>query len=248
MLDALHHDRSCAVAEEHERRAVGPVEDLREDVAADDERALREAGREHRVRLRDRVDESGAAGGEVVGGRVGHAERVGKQRARRRERHVGRHGRDDEQVDRRRVGAGHLERAPCRGQADVGQRLVVGGDPPLADAGALDDPFVVRVDELLESSSFVSTRSGTWHAETRDRDRGRSPPITVSLRHRQAGARSAGSVEPTPLLGPDREGERSAHRQLAVDGRLHLAAADRTADGLDLALERQARHRAARCA
>ncbi len=37
----------------------------------------------------------------------------------------------------------------------------------------------------------------------------------------------------------DREGERSADGQLAVDRRLDLAAADRAAHGLDVALERQ---------
>src|SRR4029453_1307266 len=71
VLDALEHDRSGPVAEEDERRAVGPVEDLRQDVAADDERLLREAGRDHRMRLRQRVDEARATREEVVRGRVG---------------------------------------------------------------------------------------------------------------------------------------------------------------------------------
>ena len=46
LVDVLEHDGAGAVAEEDERRAVGPVEDLREDVAADHERALREARRD----------------------------------------------------------------------------------------------------------------------------------------------------------------------------------------------------------
>ena len=33
---------------------------------------------------------------------------------------------------------------------DVGQRLLLGREPPLADPGALDDPLVRRVDVLLE--------------------------------------------------------------------------------------------------
>ena len=76
--DRLHHDRAGTVAEEHERRAVVPVEDLREHVAADDERAFRETAREHPVRLGDRVHEARAAGEQVVGAGVGGA------RARRR--------------------------------------------------------------------------------------------------------------------------------------------------------------------
>ena len=102
LVDRLDHDRAGAVAEEDERRAVVPVEDLREHVAADDERALREARRRPCVRLRDRVHEAGAAGEQVVGGRVGHPERVGEQRRAGREHHVRRHRRDDDQVDRRR--------------------------------------------------------------------------------------------------------------------------------------------------
>ena len=105
LVDALEHDRAGAVAEEHERRAVGPVEDLGEHVAADDERPLREPGRDHAVGLRERVHEARAAGEQVVGGGVGHAERVGEQRRARREHHVRRHGGDDDQVDRGRVDA-----------------------------------------------------------------------------------------------------------------------------------------------
>src|SRR5436190_17206545 len=37
LLDRLEHDCARAVAEQHDRRAVGPVEDLREHVASDDE-------------------------------------------------------------------------------------------------------------------------------------------------------------------------------------------------------------------
>src|SRR5437868_6556227 len=39
----LEHDGARSVAEQDERRAVVPVEDAREEVAADDERLLREA-------------------------------------------------------------------------------------------------------------------------------------------------------------------------------------------------------------
>ena len=68
--DGLHHDRPRSVAEQHQRRAVAPVEDLREHVAPDHERAAGEAGGEHPVGLRDGVDEPGAAREQVVGGRV----------------------------------------------------------------------------------------------------------------------------------------------------------------------------------
>ena len=56
-----------------------------------------------------------------------------------------------EQVDRRGVDARHRSSARCAaGTADVGQRLVVGGDAALADARAVADPLVVRVDQRRE--------------------------------------------------------------------------------------------------
>src|SRR3990172_5895075 len=57
LVDRLHHDRAGTVAEEDERRPVVPVEDLRQDVAAHDQRPPRQARREHGVRLRDGIDE-----------------------------------------------------------------------------------------------------------------------------------------------------------------------------------------------
>jgi hypothetical protein len=43
VVDRLHHHRPRAVAEEDDRGTVGPVEDLREHVATDDERLAGEA-------------------------------------------------------------------------------------------------------------------------------------------------------------------------------------------------------------
>ena len=186
---ALEHDRTGAVAEEDERRAVAPVEDLREHVAADDERALCQPGGEHRVRLRDRVDEACAAGREVVRGGVGHPERVGEQRRRRRERHVRRDGRDDQQIDRRRIDAGHLERAACRpaGRCRSSPRSRL-RDPPLAD------PRPLTIHSSVVSTSFdeIVVRDARARArapEARDRDRAavrpcrslRSPTANVSV-------------------------------------------------------------------
>ena len=79
LVDPLEHDRAGSVAEEDERRTVGPVEDLREHVAADDERLLREAGRDHRVRLREGVDEARAPGEEVVRSRLGRRQEIGEK-------------------------------------------------------------------------------------------------------------------------------------------------------------------------
>ena len=62
----------------------------------------------------------------------------------------GRHRRDDDQVDRGSVDARIGQGGDRGGRRDVGERLLLGRKAPLADAGALDDPLVRRVDELLE--------------------------------------------------------------------------------------------------
>ena len=77
-------------------------------------------------------------------------ERVRHQRRRRREHHVRRHRGADEEVDLARLDAGVRQRLARGGQRDVGQRLVLGGHPPLADPRPLDDPLVGRVDVLRE--------------------------------------------------------------------------------------------------
>ena len=148
--DRLEDDSTRAVAEQDERRAIVPVEDLREDVTADDERPSRQAGGEHAVGLGDRVHEPRAPGEQVVGGRLRHSELVRHQRGRRREHHVGSDRGADQEVDLARIHARVGERCARGGQRDVGQCLVLGGHPPLADAGALHDPLVRRVDVLRE--------------------------------------------------------------------------------------------------
>ena len=146
-VDRLHHDRARAVAEKHERRAVVPVEDLREHVAADHERASREAAASMPYACATRVHEPGAAREQVVGGRVVRPERVGEQRGV-----VGNimSGVTVAQMSRSMsaaVDAGFGERLPRGGQRDVRERLVVACDAALADARALADPLVRGVDD-----------------------------------------------------------------------------------------------------
>ena len=82
---------------------------------ADDERAAADPGGEHRVRLRERVDETRAPGREIVGARLRRARAGRRQRRRRRKRHVRRHRGDDDEVE-------ILRRAPCAARAPPGQR------------------------------------------------------------------------------------------------------------------------------
>ena len=91
-----------------------------------------------------------------------------------------------------------------------------GREPALADPGALDDPLVGRVDELLE----ILVREDTvGHVDAEAGDPDRAPladPITTLIH---------------------RERQRAAHGELAVDGRTRLPAPDRAANGFEVALE-----------
>ena len=130
---------------------------------------MRQAGADHRRRLRDRVHEAGAACEQVVRRCVGAAERVGEKRRRRREHHVGRHRGAHEEVDVLALQAGSPERVPRRRKCDVGQRLVVGRDASLADSRALHDPLVGRVDHRRQLVVREHT-VGDVDAEPRDAD------------------------------------------------------------------------------
>src|SRR5262249_55512172 len=72
----LEEDGPGAVAEEDAGRAVGPVADLREDLAADDKDVLRHAALNELLGDGERVDEAGAAGREVEGAGAGGADPV----------------------------------------------------------------------------------------------------------------------------------------------------------------------------
>ena len=169
-LDALEHDGSGAVAEQHARRAVAPVEDARQHVSTDHQRAVGQAGGDHPVGLRERVHEARAAGQEVVGGSGRRAELVREQRARGRKHRVRRHRRHDDQVEVRGVHARMRQRLPSSRQREIGHRLVGRRDPALPDAGSLDDPLVGRLHQLRD----VVIRHhalGNVAPEPRDRDR-----------------------------------------------------------------------------
>ena len=95
----LEHDRARAVAEEHAGAAILPVEDAREDLGADHERAAMRARADEEVGGGERVDEARAHGLHVEGRAALHAELRLQQAGARRKHHVGRRGGDDDEVD-----------------------------------------------------------------------------------------------------------------------------------------------------
>ena len=83
------------------------------------------------------------------------------------------------------VEAGLRERGLARRHREIGERLLVRGDPALADAGALDDPLVRRVDERLElgvrehALGRVGAEAGDRHGDVV------ASPITARSRRRR---------------------------------------------------------------
>ena len=100
---------------------------------------------------RQRVGERRAGGAEIEAPRVVRADLVLQQARGARKHHVRRDRADDDEADvvgrRARRCAIALER---RFLAEIGRRHARIDDVPLADAGALQDPLVGRLDHLLE--------------------------------------------------------------------------------------------------
>ena len=158
LLLRLHHDRAGAVAEQHAGAAIGPVEDAREGLRADHQRALVHAGAQQAVGGGKRVDEAGAHRLQVerravlmpsaawiataVAGKVLSGVEVPTM---------------IRSIDCASTGV--VERRPRGLHAEIGGELAVRRDVALADAGALHDPLVGRIDHPRESA-LVRMRSG----------------------------------------------------------------------------------------
>lgn len=124
----LQNDCAGAVAEQHTRRPVGPVEKPREGLCADDKSAFGEAAANIGVGRRHRVDEAGTDRLHVECRTVPHAEAVLDVDCGCREGVVRSGGRDDDQVDVVRRQPGSLERRPRRRLAE---RALVSPSPAI---------------------------------------------------------------------------------------------------------------------
>ena len=144
----IDHRGAGAVAEEHAGAAVVPVEDARGGLGADHQRARRELVLEEAVGGGNGIDEARADRLEVERGAVVHAELLLNHRGGGGEGEVGRRGRDDDEVDVGDGDAGGRHRLLRGFDREIGGDFAFGGEVALADAGALDDPFVGGVDEL----------------------------------------------------------------------------------------------------
>ncbi|MNH90560.1 hypothetical protein D3C73_431020 [compost metagenome] len=99
---------------------------------------------------RHRIDKTGTDGLHVEGITVFHTETALDVDSRCRERVVRRRGRNQDEIDVVRCQAGIVERCACSLLSERGRGFAFASDITLRDAGALDDPFVGRIDDVFQ--------------------------------------------------------------------------------------------------
>ena len=151
-LAGAQHHRAGAVAEQHAGAAVVPVEDAREGLGADHQRACAPGRAQEVVGDRQRIDEAGADRLHVEGGAARHAERGLHRGGGGRKGLVGRGGREHDQVDVAARAMPGVRPAPRRRRWVARSEVISPSrrDVALADAGALADPLVGGVEALRE--------------------------------------------------------------------------------------------------
>jgi hypothetical protein len=112
-ITRAHQHRPRPVGEDHARRAILPVEVLAQQLGADHQHVPHAPVDQELLGHRLRVEEAGAARGHVERRRVDQAELVLHGAGRGRDRHVGRHGRQHDQVDVLGRNARRGERLPA---------------------------------------------------------------------------------------------------------------------------------------
>ena len=145
------HHGTRAVAPQDAVAAVVPVGDARQRFGADHQHMSGCAGLDELVGHREGIHEAAAYRLQVERRlAVGHAQ-LGLHDAGGAGKHqVGRGGGDQQQVDVVGLQARNLERRACRMSSQIAGEFTLGGNMPLADAGAFDDPLIVRIDQLFE--------------------------------------------------------------------------------------------------
>ena len=145
LLRAQHH-RPRPVAEQHAGRPVLPVEDPGKGLRTDHQGGSRLAEANEIVGDVERIDEARANRLDVECRAPLHAERVLHAGRGGGEGLVGRRGGDNDEVEIGRLHARLVEGGSGGGGRQMGCELAGIGDASFADAGALDDPLVRRVD------------------------------------------------------------------------------------------------------
>ena len=142
--------RARAIAEEHAGVSVAPIDNARELLRADHQDGVVGMRRDELLRDLDRVKKSGAGCADIKAGRLIRTDFLLHEARGAWKEHVGRDGRDNDQVDFPRGHAGVLQCGLRGFRREIAGVLVRRGNSPFLDPGTRDDPLVGRLDQSFE--------------------------------------------------------------------------------------------------
>src|SRR5713101_2427898 len=145
-----HNGGPGAVPEQDRRRAIAPIHDTCELFGGDHQHVLGLIRRDHSLGRAQCIDETRAGGADVEGGRVLGAEDRLEIAGLRRQQAVGRRGRVDDGIDVEWGETGFVQHLQRRRLSHAGVGFFFARDAALADAGALLNPLIRRVQEFRE--------------------------------------------------------------------------------------------------
>ena len=149
-LGGLQDDRSRGIAEEHAGAAVLVVDDAGHRICAYDHHLAVRTGHDQVGADAEAIEVAAAAGEEVEAPGSLDPEAILHQTRRGGEQHVRRDRSHDDGLDLAGVHASALQGEARRLHRHVRRGLIRSRDVALRDAGALHDPLVVGVDQLLQ--------------------------------------------------------------------------------------------------
>ena len=153
----LQHHGAGAVAEQHAGAPVGPVHDAREGLGPDHQDAAGQPRAQHRIGIGQRKDEARADRLHVIGKAARDPQALLNHRGDRRKGEIGCRGRQHDPVDIIRAQPGAIQRDAGGARRQVAGHLALGGEMAPFDPGAGADPFVGRVELVLEPGILDDT-------------------------------------------------------------------------------------------
>ena len=146
LIRRFEHHGASAVAKQHAGAAVVPVQDAAENLGADHQRPFGGSVGNHGVGHGQRIHKAAAHGLKIKHGAARHAQLVLNDGGGGRKHHVrGGRGHDD-QIDVARLDTGRFHRGARGRHGQVTGGHIGAGQMAGADAGALDDPLIGRLD------------------------------------------------------------------------------------------------------
>src|SRR3546814_823792 len=169
VLCRAQHCGACAIAEENAGRAILPIQNATEGFCSDDQCVLRRSCPDHACRHRKGIEEAGANGGDVKGDTIRDAKR-GLNLGRAGWKGLVRcGGRQNDQVDVAGLHSRCVDRLEAGFNCQRSGGFAFARYVPSTHAGALNDPFVARVDSLRQ---FLIGDTGLGQGRTRSKQGG----------------------------------------------------------------------------